>query len=99
MRILANIRVIPIGTCSSSIGDHVKKAVEVLRNHGINYVVTPFSTAFEIESLDELAEITGEIINILKDEGVNRVAIDISLDLRFDKEISLDYKVKRVVIS
>lgn len=41
MRILANIRVIPIGTCSSSIGYHVKKAVEVLRNHGINYVVTP----------------------------------------------------------
>lgn len=96
MKVLAVIRVIPIGTGSPSIGDYVREAVEVIKNRGIKYQVTPFGTAIEASSIAEVATLIDEIVERMRNLGVSRIAVDVSFDFRFDKELSLEYKVKRV---
>ncbi|MEZ0290842.1 MAG: MTH1187 family thiamine-binding protein [Sulfolobales archaeon] len=96
MRVLATIRVIPIGTSSPSLSSYVAEVVNVLRERKIKYVLTPFNTAVELNDLGELTEVIDSMISRLRARGVQRIAIDIQLDLRFDKEISLEYKVDSV---
>ncbi|MEL9929866.1 MAG: MTH1187 family thiamine-binding protein [Sulfolobales archaeon] len=96
MKILATIRVIPIGTSSTSLSNYVAEVVKILEKKGIRYVITPFNTAVELENLKLLNDLIEEISSRLRSIGVMRIAIDIQLDLRFDKEISLEYKVESV---
>jgi len=96
LKVLAVIRVIPVGTGSPSIGDYVREAVEIIKNRGIKYQVTPFGTAIEASSIPEVATLINEIIVRMRVLGVFRIAVDVSFDIRFDKELSLEYKVKRV---
>jgi len=97
LKVLAVIRVIPIGTGKPGIGDYVKEVVEVIKKRGVKYQVTPFGTALEASSIMEVSTLIDEIIEKMRDSGVLRIAIDVSFDIRFDKEISLEYKVRRVI--
>ncbi|MEM2025917.1 MAG: MTH1187 family thiamine-binding protein [Desulfurococcaceae archaeon] len=97
MRILASIKVTPIGTSSSSLSKYVAEVVEVLRRRNLKYTISPFNTSVELDSLAQLVELVEEVKERLKEMGVPRVGIDISLDLRFDKEITLEHKVNSVV--
>ncbi len=96
MKVLAVLRVIPIGTGSPSIGDYVKEVVEIIKKRGLKYQVSPFGTSIEASSIMEVSTLIDEIIGRLRSLGVLRIAIDVSFDIRFDKEISLEYKVNRV---
>ncbi|MEM4481325.1 MAG: MTH1187 family thiamine-binding protein [Desulfurococcaceae archaeon] len=97
MRILASIKVTPIGTSSSSLSKYVAEVVEVLRRRNLKYAISPFNTSVELDSLTQLVELVEEVKERLKEMGVPRVGIDISLDLRFDKETTLEHKVNSVV--
>uniref|UniRef100_A0A7C2ZVD2 Thiamine-binding protein domain-containing protein n=1 Tax=Ignisphaera aggregans TaxID=334771 RepID=A0A7C2ZVD2_9CREN len=59
-------------------------------------MLTPFGTCIEIENFETLAEILKEIAERSKTEGIKRLVIDVSLDIRFDKQISLESKVRSV---
>ncbi len=96
MPILALLRVVPIGTASPSLSSYVAKVIEVLRKRGVNYVLGPMGTSIEIDGFDELAQLLKEIVEVLRKEGVQRIAIDVSIDIRFDKELTLRSKVASV---
>ncbi|MGC9148336.1 MAG: MTH1187 family thiamine-binding protein [Sulfolobales archaeon] len=96
MRILASIKIIPIGTRDTSLSRYVATAVNVLKDLGIKYMITPFNTSIELEDLSKLNIIMERIIDSLSSLGVKRVAIDIQLDIRLDKEITLEYKIRTV---
>jgi len=70
--------------------------VNVLKDLGIKYMITPFNTSIELEDLSKLNIIMERIIDSLSSLGVKRVAIDIQLDIRLDKEITLEYKIRTV---
>lgn len=96
-KILVALRVIPIGTSSTSISEYIARVVSVLERKKIKYQLTPFNTSLEIYRLEDLTDIINEIIKALSDIGVKRIAIDIQLDVRLDKEITLEYKVDSVL--
>lgn len=96
MKVLASLKVIPLGTSSPSISSYIAEAVKAIERRNVKYVITPFSTDVELSSLTELAEIVEEIVAKLKSLGVSRVLVDVAVDLRFDKEISLEYRVSSV---
>ncbi|MGC9010077.1 MAG: MTH1187 family thiamine-binding protein [Sulfolobales archaeon] len=96
MRILASIRVIPIGTKDTSLSKYVATVIDILRDLGVKYMITPFNTAIELEDLSKLNTVIEKIIDSLGGLGIKRVAIDIQLDIRLDKELTLEYKIRSV---
>ncbi|MEM1600570.1 MAG: MTH1187 family thiamine-binding protein [Sulfolobales archaeon] len=96
IKVLAFVKVIPIGTSSSSLSSYVAEAIKVLNSMNIKYQLTPFGTAVEVDSIDRVADLLKELNRRFRDMGVPRLVIDVSLDLRYDKEITLEYKVSSV---
>ncbi|MEM1680617.1 MAG: MTH1187 family thiamine-binding protein [Sulfolobales archaeon] len=96
IKVLAFVKVIPIGTSSSSLSNYVAEAIKVLNSMNIKYLLTPFGTAVEVDSIDRVADLLKELNRRFRDMGVPRLVIDVSLDLRYDKEITLEYKVSSV---
>ena len=95
MAVLAQLKVVPLGV-GTSLSKYVAKVIEVLERRGIKYVLGPMGTAVEFSDLKELTDVIDEVIKVLRNLGVQRVGIDISLDIRFDKELSLEGKVASV---
>jgi len=96
MAVLAELRVIPIATPSTSLSPYVAKVIEILRSRGVKHTLTPFGTCVEVEDFHKLADILNEIVEAMKSMGINRVAIDIAVDVRLDKPITLESKVRSV---
>lgn len=96
MKVLAFIKVIPIGTSGGSLSHYVAEVIKIFESKGIKYQLTPFGTGVELSSLDELTNLVEEVAGRLRSVGVPRVLVDVSLDLRFDKEITLEHKVRAV---
>ncbi|MCX8209096.1 MAG: MTH1187 family thiamine-binding protein [Sulfolobales archaeon] len=96
MKILASLRVTPVGTSSTSVSSYVAEAVKILERRNVKYIVTPFSTDVELGSLPELAEVVEEVVSRLRSLGVSRVLVDVTVDFRFDKEVSLERRVSSV---
>lgn len=96
MGLVAAIRVIPVGTCSSSLSEYVAEVVRVLEKRGVRYMLTPFNTSVELDGLEALTEILRDIVEMLRSRGIARISIDVSLDIRFDKPVTLLQKIESV---
>jgi len=96
MKILLALRVIPIGTGDTSLSSYVAEVVKIFEKRGLRYILSPFNTSIEIDDFNQLSDILKEIVQTLSSRDVKRMAIDISIDVRLDKEISLVYKIESV---
>lgn len=93
---LLEIRVIPVGTETSSFSSSVTEAIQLIQDQGLKYQVTPTSTVIEGD-LDQLLQAAKTIHqNALYYNGANRVITDISIDERTDKPMSIDQQVNTV---
>ncbi|MCS7111820.1 MAG: MTH1187 family thiamine-binding protein [Ignisphaera sp.] len=96
MVVLAELRVVPIGTSSTSLSTYVAEALKVLEELNVRYTLTPFGTCIEVSDFSELASILDRISKRLSSLGVRRMVIDVAMDVRYDKQISLESKVRSV---
>ena len=96
MKILLALRVIPIGTGDTSLSSYVAEVVKIFEKRGLRYILSPFNTSIEIDDFNQLSDILKEIVQTLSNRDVKRIAIDINIDVRLDKEISLGYKIESV---
>ncbi|MEM0006411.1 MAG: MTH1187 family thiamine-binding protein [Ignisphaera sp.] len=96
MAVLAELRVIPVGTSSTSLSMYVAEVLKVLEELRVRYMLTPFGTCIEVADFSELASMLDKVCKHLRDLGINRIVIDVAIDVRFDKEISLESKVRSV---
>lgn len=96
MPILAELRVISVGTSSTSLSTHIAEALKVLDEMKIRYTLTPFGTCVEVADFRDLASILDRVSKRLNELGVKRVFFDVSVDVRYDKEMSLESMVKSV---
>jgi len=96
MKILLALRVIPIGTGDTSLSNYVAEVVKIFEKRGLRYILSPFNTSIEIDDFNQLSDILKEIVQTLSNRDVKRIAIDINIDVRLDKEISLVYKIESV---
>lgn len=94
--LLADIHVSPIGTCSTSVSQYIKIAINVLKKRHVKFIIGPFSTSFEINDFTELASIISEIHEELYKSGIKRIVTEIRIDDRRDKNITLESKIKAV---
>ncbi|WP_368505984.1 MTH1187 family thiamine-binding protein [Alkalihalophilus sp. As8PL] len=94
---IVDVTVIPIGTESPSVSQYVAEIQQVLASYEgkITFELTPMSTLIEGE-LPVLFEVIQEIHEVPFKYGLKRVATNIRIDDRRDKESTLQSKRKSV---
>jgi uncharacterized protein (TIGR00106 family) len=93
--LIVEIAVDPIGTSSPSVGDYIRRVVEVIKRRGLKHWVGPMGTSIEISSFKELGELLQDIHDELNRLGVMRIVTSVRIDDRRDKGIDMEYKVRR----
>ncbi|MEM0027359.1 MAG: MTH1187 family thiamine-binding protein [Ignisphaera sp.] len=96
MAILVELRVVPVGTKTTSLSGYVAKVIELIKSRGYNYFLSPMGTSIEVKTFDDIAKLLEDITNMLRSEGVQRIVIDIAIDARFDKDAHLESKIRSV---
>ncbi len=96
---IADVTVIPIGTQTSSVSSYVADIQRILKQYEkkgkIQYQLTPMNTLIEGE-LPVLFEVIQAMHESPFNAGIQRVATNIRIDDRRDKQRNMQDKVNRV---
>jgi len=92
---ICEITVIPLGTGTTSASKYVAKCLEVAKESGLKYELTPMSTVIE-GNLEKILETIRKMHEVPFKEGAQRVVTTITIDDRRDKSITMEYKIKSV---
>ncbi len=90
--IVADLRMIPMGSGTSA-SKYVRAIHEVLQDSGANFLPGPMSTTVETETMDDLFRIVENANERLAKMGVQRIITTVHIDLRLDKQISMESKL------
>lgn len=93
--IVAEFSLVPLGS-GTSVGDHIKAVHDLLEEAGVKFIAGPMSTSLETGSLRELFDLMEEANYRLARMGVQRIITSIKVDMRLDKEITLESKLSRL---
>lgn len=93
---LMEISVIPIGTSTPSIGDHIAEVVNVLEKEKASYRLTDMGTVVEGDP-SKLFALAQKLHETPFHKGVKRVFTRIEIDDRRDKKVQLEDKVRSVM--
>ncbi len=93
--IVAEFSMVPMGSGTSA-GDYVKAIHHILEDAEVSFIPGPMSTAVEAKSLQELFDLMEKASDRLVQMGVKRIITSIRIDMRLDKEISMQSKLSRV---
>ena len=91
--VIAELKVLPFGTPSASLGPYVRGVVQAVKKSKLTYQVTPMATIVE-GPLDKVLELFKEVHEVPFTLGVNRVLTSLVIDDRRDKKITMASKVK-----
>jgi len=95
--VIAEISVVPIGTCTPSVSRYVAKAIGVLgQEKNIKYKLTGMGTILEGE-LTAVLEAVRKMHESVFGDQIQRVVTTITIDDRRDRESSVEYKIQSVV--
>ena len=90
-----DVRVIPIGTQTAGVSEYIRRAVDVARQSGLSYAVTPTSTCLE-GPLDRIVEVGLQMHEACFEGDVARVVTTLTIDDRRDQHETLEDKLTRV---
>ncbi len=94
--VIAEIRIVPLGTATTSLSRYVAACLDVVkRAQDISYQITAMGTIIQgpLERILELAQKMHEVPFTM---GAKRVSTTINIDDRRDKPTSIEHKVKAV---
>ncbi|MGB9978985.1 MTH1187 family thiamine-binding protein [Methanobacterium sp.] len=94
--ISAELTIVPIGTCDTSISKYIAAAASALENKGINYKLTGMGTLIETNDPDKLFGAIKDAHESIFKEGAQRVETHVKIDDRRDTDKTMDEKVGSV---
>ena len=90
---IAEINIIPLGTGTPSVSEHVARAVKVLQQEkALKYEITSMGTIIEGD-LDKILEMVKKMHEEAFSDEVTRVVTILKIDDRRDKALSMSNKV------
>lgn len=89
---LADVCLIPIGTCSASVSDEVTKITQLAEQSELSTTLHSAGTTIE-GPWSEVMDLIGQMHQILHDSGVVRIQSDIRVGTRTDKVQSPQDKI------
>jgi len=79
-----------------SLSKYVKKAVDAVESTGLRFQATPMGTVIEADTLDEIFSAARAAVEAIADEGSDRISLSLKVDIRTDKEITMDSKMRSI---
>ena len=96
-KIIAFFIIAPVGTKSTSIGDHVATAIEAIdKVKGLSYELTPMGTILEANNLEPILTAVKAAHDALTAKGLPRIESTLIIDDRKDKPRTMKDKVDSV---
>jgi len=92
---IAEISVVPLGTGSPSLSEHIARAIRVLEAEGVKYELTSMGTIIEGE-VRQVLVLAGRMHEAAFGEGALRVLTTVKIDDRRDKPLTGEGKIKAV---
>lgn len=92
---LMQLTILPVGTCSASVGQHVTEILCALERENVPYTLTDMGTIIE-GSPQQLLGIAAKLHDLPFSEKIQRVVTHIVLDERRDKHVRLGDKTSSV---
>ena len=89
--IIAEMSIAPFGM-GTSLSPIVKEAVKVIKESGLKYEVGGMSTTVEVPDLDTLFDLVKKAEAAEINAGAKRILINIKIDHRLDKDITINSK-------
>ena len=74
-----------MGTRSTSLSEYVSKVIDSIRGLGLEVEITPMSTIISSNNLEEILRAVMVAENTLKELGLKRFVIELSIDVRYDR--------------
>ena len=94
--VIAEIKVIPLGTATTSLSRYVAACVNTVKQaQGISYQLTAMGTIIQ-GPLAQVLELAQKLHEVPFEMGAHRVVTTINIDDRRDKPATMDSKVKAV---
>jgi uncharacterized protein (TIGR00106 family) len=94
---IMEISVVPLGTKSASVSEHVAAALRVLRREkGLTYELCPMGTVIEAPSVKKLLSVAEKMHMTVLSGKIQRVVTSIKIDDRRDKKLSMRGKIQSV---
>ncbi len=95
--ITADFAILPVGTQNTECRQYIKKAVQIIKNSGLNYQLTAMGTQIESDNLEELYDTITKAQEAVFEAGTDRLYTVIKIDDRRDKDdITLKSKIDTV---
>ena len=95
--VIAEISIVPIGTCTPSVSRYVARAIQVLgQENNIKYKLTGMGTILE-GTWTSVLEAVRKMHDSVFDDQIQRVVTTIRIDDRRDREASVERKMQSVV--
>ncbi|NPA03584.1 MAG: MTH1187 family thiamine-binding protein [Epsilonproteobacteria bacterium] len=95
MSVLMEIALFPTDVGESK-SKYVAKVIEVIKESGLEYQLTPMGTVLEAEKLEELTSLIPKMYEVLEKMGSRRVYGVVKFDIRPSKTNRLKQKVESV---
>jgi len=93
--VVVEINIIPLGV-GTSVSSYLVSPLKKIIESGVKYEITPMSTVFEVESVEEALKIAREAHEATFSAGVKRVVTTIRIDDRRDREGRMEEKVAKL---
>lgn len=78
-----------------SVSNYVSRILEMFRDSGVDYRLTPMGTIFEVHSMREAMDLIADAYAILEPD-CNRVYSSIKIDARKGKGLRMEGKIRSV---
>ena len=93
--IVAEFSLLPMGSGTSA-GDYIRAVHALLEEEEIRFIPGAMSTSLEVSSLRELFDLMEKANHLLAQMGVRRIITSIRIDMRLDREITLQSRLSRL---
>jgi len=93
--VVCSVSVVPLGTRTPSVSKCVAGCIQVLKQSGLKYQLTPMATIIEGE-LEEVLDVIAKMHRCVFSEQIKRVVTHITIDERRDKTLTMKGKVAAV---
>ena len=94
--ISAELTIVPVGTCNTSISKYIAAATSALEDKGIKYKLTGMGTLIETSNPEKLFSAIQAAHESIFKEGAKRVETHVKIDDRRDTDKTMDEKVGSV---
>ncbi len=94
--ITAELKIIALGTGSTSMSSHISDAIKAIEKSGVKYQLTPMGTVIEVSSIDEVFKVTRVAHEAVIKKGVKRIVTHLTIDDRRDAPKGMNEKIESV---